>query len=304
MIDPNSLSLVELWSHLSSDGLARRLLELARDEDLGNAGDVTASAMGESNERVEAAVRARSAGVVAGAACLPMLVDVFDGAVEISEQRKDGESVDAGDTVALLTGRLADIVTIERTLLNLLGRMCGVATLTRRYVDAVEGTRARILDTRKTTPGLRAFEKYAVRCGGGANHRLGLYDAMLVKDNHLASIPLERLTVEIATASRRARERHDLAFVEVEVDSIPQFERLLDVPAGLVDIVLLDNMDPETLRAAVGMRDAAGSSLLLEASGGVRLESVRAIAETGVDRISVGALTHSAVSLDLGLDID
>lgn len=304
MIDPNSLALDALWEHLARDGRARRLLELARDEDLSDAGDVTADAMGASTERVVASVRSRAQGVASGLVCLPLVRDVFGTSVEITLDRKDGDGFSSGDTLATIRGQLAEVVTIERTLLNLLGRMCGVATLTRRYVDAVAGARARIVDTRKTTPGLRAFEKYAVRCGGGASHRLGLYDAVLIKDNHIATIPLRDLTSELARAATKARREHDLLFVEVEVDSLEQFERVLAVDSGLIDVALLDNMTPDTMREAVRRRDASGSRLLLEASGGVRLETVRAIADTGVDRISVGALTHSAVCLDLGLDID
>lgn len=304
MIDPNSMDLDDLWAYLSRDGRARRLLELARDEDLDGVGDITAEAMGGSAGSVAASVRARSAGVAAGLACLPMLADVFGNAVDIAAHGKDGAPFDAGETIASVRGSLGDVVVIERTLLNLLGRMCGVASVTRRYVDAISGTRASILDTRKTTPGLRAFEKFAVRCGGGRSHRLGLYDGMLVKDNHLAAIPLDELAECLAAGARRGRAQRDPLFVEVEVDSLAQFERVLDVPAGLIDIALLDNMTPETMRTAVRLRDESGSGLLLEASGGVRLETVRVIAETGVDRISVGALTHAAASLDLGLDID
>jgi nicotinate-nucleotide pyrophosphorylase (carboxylating) len=304
MIDPNTLGLDALWEHLARDGRARRLLELAREEDLANVGDVTADAMGAANDGVIAYVRARAPGVAAGLVCLSLLRDVFGNSVDITLNRNDGDPFASGDTLATIRGRLSDVVTIERTLLNLVGRMCGVATLTRRYVDAIAGSKARIVDTRKTTPGLRAFEKYAVRCGGGRSHRLGLYDAMLVKDNHIASIPLGRLTEELTNAARRAKERHDLMFVEVEVDSLAQFERVLAVASGLIDIALLDNMSPDTMREAARLRNESGSRLLLEASGGVRLETVRAIAETGVDRISVGALTHSAASLDLGLDID
>lgn len=304
MIDPNTLGLDALWEHLARDGRARRLLELAREEDLSDAGDVTADAMGASEQGVVACVRARSPGVAAGLACLPLLREVFGISVDIAANRHDGDLFSSGDTVATLRGRLSDVVTIERTLLNLLGRMCGVATLTRRYVDAIAGTDARILDTRKTTPGLRAFEKYAVRCGGGASHRLGLHDAVLIKDNHIATIPPGSLTGELERAATRARREHDLLFVEVEVDSLEQLSCVLAVPAGLIGIALLDNMSPDTMREAARLRDGSGSRMLLEASGGVRLETVRAIAETGVDRISVGALTHSAASLDLGLDID
>jgi nicotinate-nucleotide pyrophosphorylase (carboxylating) len=189
-------------------------------------------------------------------------------------------------------------------MLNLLGKMCGVASMTARFVEQVRGTRAAILDTRKTTPGLRAFEKYAVRCGGGRSHRLGLSDAVLIKDNHLAHLDTGSLRNVITAAAREAKERHDALFVEVEVDTMDQFAELLRVPDGLVDIALLDNMSLDQLRRGVKLRDAESPGLLLEASGGVGLDTVRGIAETGVDRISVGGLTRSAVSIDLGLDIN
>ena len=240
---------------------------------------------------------------VSGLASTPLLARVFGTSIRAEATRRDGERISPGETLAVLEGDLAQIVTLERTLLNLIGRMSGVATLTRKYVDAVAGTRATILDTRKTTPGLRLLEKYAVRCGGGSSHRLGLYDAVLVKDNHIAGIPLDSLPGELARASRAIRAERPILFFEVEVDTLEQFERVLRVERGLIDIVLLDNLGPDALRDAVRMRDRAGSAILLEASGGVRLETVRALAESGVDRISAGALTHSAVSADIGLDI-
>lgn len=304
MIDPNSLDLPSLWTHLSSGGLVRRLLELARDEDLGDRGDVTARAMGSASRRTRASLRAREPGVAAGLAVIPTLLDVFGAPIEGSPGVRDGQRFEKGDTLATLTGDLAQVVAVERTLLNLVGRLCGVATLTRRYVDAVAGTKAAILDTRKTTPGLRVLEKYAVRCGGGHSHRLGLHDGVLVKDNHIAGVPLDELTSTLTRAAEAAKGAGDLLFFEVEVDSLDQFSRVLAVPPGLIDIALLDNMASATMREAARLRDATNPALLLEASGGVRLDTVRAIAETGVDRISVGALTHGATSLDLGLDID
>lgn len=304
MTDPNTLDLAGFWEWLSRDGRARRLLELAREEDLDNSGDLTARVMGSSSRTATAMVRARAEGVAAGLASVPMLLEVFGGGLGVEVMTSDGQRFRAGDTLAVLTGDLASIVTVERTLLNLLGRMCGVATLTRRYVDEVAGTRARILDTRKTTPGLRAFEKYAVRCGGGTSHRLGLFDAVLIKDNHIAGLGGAELAARLTEAARAAKSDGRARFIEVEVDTPEQFTQVLAVERGLIDIALLDNMDTQALRDAVRRRDDAGSPLLLEASGGVRLDTVRAIAATGVDRISVGALTHSAVTVDLGLDID
>jgi len=217
---------------------------------------------------------------------------------------RDGQSVAAGECVAEIEAPIRDLLMSERILLNLIGRLSGIATLTRQYVDAVQGTGARIYDTRKTTPGWRRLEKYAVRCGGGRNHRTGLFDAVLIKDNHLALAGCSP-----GDAVQQARQflhemmldgpRAGQMIVEVEVDRLEQLDDVL--PHG-PDIVLLDNMSPDQLREAVSRRGAADAAVELEASGGVNLQTIRAIAETGVDRISVGALTHSAVNLDVGLD--
>ncbi|NUQ64248.1 MAG: carboxylating nicotinate-nucleotide diphosphorylase, partial [Pirellulales bacterium] len=224
---------------------------------------------------------------------------------------EDGQAVAAGAAVARIEGPARALLTAERLVLNLLGRMSGIATLTREYVNAVSGTKARIYDTRKTTPGWRRLEKYAVRCGGGRNHRTGLFDAVLIKDNHLAlgvdpalGIPVRFTPAEAVVRARRflaesAAMSQGTPIVEVEVDTLEQLDEVLQ--AG-PDIVLLDNMSPAMLAEAVLRRDRAGSAAELEASGGVNLVTVRQIALSGVDRISVGALTHSAVSLDVGLD--
>ena len=217
---------------------------------------------------------------------------------------EDGDVVTAGQCLAELRGDVRDLLTAERLLLNFIGRLSGIASLTRTYVDAVQGTTARIYDTRKTTPGWRRLEKYAVRCGGGQNHRTGLFDAVLIKDNHLALAG-----VLPGEAVRRARQflkdtlpadlHAESMIVEIEVDTLEQLDDAL--PAS-PDIVLLDNMSLDQLCEAVAKRNTVNPSVQLEASGGVTLKTVRGIAETGVDRISVGALTHSAVSLDVGLD--
>jgi nicotinate-nucleotide pyrophosphorylase (carboxylating) len=224
---------------------------------------------------------------------------------------QDGDSVTAATAIATIRGSARDLLTSERTLLNLIGRMSGVATLTRRYVEAITGTKARIYDTRKTTPGWRRLEKYAVHCGGGRNHRLGLFDAVLIKDNHLALGRQAGIDHGFTPAQAVQRAKQFISetlaaetgtsemIVEVEVDSLDQLRAVL---AASPDIVLLDNMTPAMLREAVALRDAAGSSAELEASGGVTLQTVREIAQSGVERISVGALTHSAVALDIGLD--
>ncbi len=219
-----------------------------------------------------------------------------------SPQIADGSPVEKGTCAGIIEGPARGLLAAERILLNLLGRLSGIATLTRQYVAAVAGTKARIYDTRKTTPGWRRLEKYAVRCGGGSNHRSGLFDAVLIKDNHLAlgaRSAVGQPRYSPAEAVARARQLNNAMIVEIEVDTLAQLDNVL--PAS-PDIVLLDNMSPAELAAAVARRNACNPAVELEASGGVNLESVRKIAEAGVDRISVGALTHSAVALDFGLD--
>jgi nicotinate-nucleotide pyrophosphorylase (carboxylating) len=261
-------------------------------EDVGT-GDVTTLALVDGSLVASGDLLAKASGVIAG---LPVAEAVFRSiapAVGFEVLVADGSRVDAGDApvrVASVSGPAGSLLTAERTALNLLGRLSGIATLTRRYVDAVAGTGAVILDTRKTTPGLRALEKYAVRCGGGSNHRFGLYDAILIKDNHLAAAGGVGPAVRLARAARS-----DLA-VEVEADTLDQVREALDAGA---DRILLDNMSIANLRAAVAL---VAGRVPLEASGGVSLATVRAIAETGVDCISVGALTHSAVALDVSLE--
>lgn len=313
--DPALLTLPEFFAHLTADGRVRRLLELARDEDLGPAaptgvGDVTSRATVGEHEQVTASLVARSGGAMAGLTCVPMLIDVFGatGRVRWNSSCNDADVLAAVTTAGQLVGPARDVLAIERTLLNLVGRLSGIATRTAKFVNLVRGTRARVLDTRKTTPGLRALEKYAVRCGGGHSHRLGLYDAMLIKDNHLAHVPLGEVAQVVTKAAARGRElaaEHGqiLAFVECEVDRLDQLGAILSAGGCGVDIVLLDNMPPAQMREAVAMRDRAGLRLELEASGGVNEQTIRGIAETGVDRISVGGLTHQAVSLDVALDV-
>jgi nicotinate-nucleotide pyrophosphorylase (carboxylating) len=260
-------------------------------EDLGLVGDVTTNATVPADAQSTALLRARAPGFVSGLALARAAFHALDPALAFTVTKPDGSIVANGDTIAEISGSARAILSAERVALNFMGRMSGIATLTARYVAAVAGTRAAIVDTRKTTPGLRAFEKYAVRCGGGRNHRIGLFDAILIKDNHIiAASGLEK-----AIKAARDHAGHILK-IEVEVDTLEQLERVLQ---HTVDAVLLDNMSPETLKKAVTM--VAGRSLT-EASGGVNLDSVRDIAETGVDLISVGALTHSAPVLDLGLD--
>jgi nicotinate-nucleotide pyrophosphorylase (carboxylating) len=269
------------------------LLRRALEEDLGTAGDRTTDAIVQASARTRGSLVARDAGQVAG---LPPALAVFrllDAEISAGVKRRDGEAVTAGGVIATIEGSARALLTGERTALNLLGRLCGIATATRRIVDAVAPYRTRVLSTRKTTPGLRALEKYAVRAGGGADHRYGLHDAVLIKDNHVA------VAGGIPEAVQRVRERiGPFVPVEVEVDSLDQLQEALT--AG-VQAVLLDNMTPATLRDAVAM--AAGRALT-EASGRITAERAAEIAATGVDCISVGWLTHSAPALDIALDID
>lgn len=278
------------------DVMIEPVVRLALAEDLGRAGDVTAAACIPAEARMTAAFTARKPGVLAGIDAVRLAVTAMDAAARVDLRHRDGEAFEAGTVLAVVEANARAFLSAERTALNLLGRLSGVATLTRAYVEAVAGTGARIADTRKTTPGLRALEKHAVACGGGLNHRFGLDDAILIKDNHVA------VCGGVGQAVRRARAfAPHLMKVEVEVDGLDQLDQVLALlPEGAgPDVVMLDNFSLADLREAV--RRVAGR-LTLEASGGVDLNTVRAIAETGVDVISVGALTHSAPNLDIGLD--
>jgi len=286
-------------SPILPDILIRPIVRMALAEDLGRAGDVTAAACIPQGARMRARFTARKAGVLAGIDCVRIALEEMDTGASIALNARDGDAFEAGAVLAEAEADARAFLSAERTALNLLGRLCGVATLTRAYVDAVAGTGARIADTRKTTPGLRALEKHAVRCGGGVNHRFGLDDAVLIKDNHVAVCG----GVEPAVRAARAHVGH-LMKVELEVDGLDQFrEALALVQTGKgPDVIMLDNFTLADLSEAVRLRNAGGLPTTLEASGGVNLQTVRAIAETGVDIISVGALTHSAPVLDIGLD--
>ncbi|MEO1717200.1 MAG: carboxylating nicotinate-nucleotide diphosphorylase [Planctomycetota bacterium] len=300
--DPNTLSLPELYDHLAETGLVRGLLELARDEDLGpDLRDITAELVEDAAETT-ATVRSRKSAVLAGLACVPDLLDVFDANVEAAMLAADGQHLSPDVDILTLSGPLADIVRVERTLLNLIGRLSGIATRVRAFADRIPDT-CTLLDTRKTTPGLRVLEKYAVRCGGGQLHRLGLHDAVLVKDNHIAHMSAEELTAfaERAALQGRAAGAH---FIEIEVDTLDQLRAVLAADPDAVDFVLLDNMPNDDLRLSVKLRNEARSPIQLEASGGISLDTIADIAATGVDRISVGSLTHQARSIDFGLDIE
>ena len=274
------------------DILIEPIVRAALAEDLGRAGDVTSLATIDADARFAAVFAARKDGRIAGLDCARIAVQALDPNASFEIITPDGSDAAPGAVLARVKGNARALLSAERVALNLVQRLSGVATLTRAYVRAVEGTGAAITDTRKTTPGLRALEKYAVRCGGGVNHRFGLDDAILIKDNHVAACG------SVGEAVRRARAfAGHLMKVEVEVDGLDQ---LAEAVAGGPDVIMLDNFSLDDLRTAVHL--VAGRAVL-EASGGVTLETVRAIAETGVNVISVGALTHSAPALDIGLDV-
>ena len=280
---------------LSADEI-RRAVVFALAEDIGS-GDVTTLAAVPETAQASAVVRAREPLVVAGLALAEAAFRELSTSVYVTRPIEDGDRVTEGKPLLQVAGPARALLSAERVALNFLQRLCGIATITAQFVEAIKGTRAQILDTRKTTPGWRRLEKYAVTCGGGRNHRIGLFDMVLIKDNHLAALRNEPPNA-IAAAVQRARAKYPGLKVEVEADTLEQVEQA--VAAG-AEIVLLDNMNLVQLRRAVqSCKDRA----LTEASGGVTLAGVRAIAETGVDFISVGALTHSARAVDIGLDFE
>jgi nicotinate-nucleotide pyrophosphorylase (carboxylating) len=301
------------WSaELEED--VRRLVRLGVYEELDRGQDWTTVSLVPEEATAAANIVVRKAGTIAGVKAIAVVLDEMDIAAEVRLAIEDGAALQAGALIGTLSGAARDLLTSERLVLNLLGRLSGIATMTRSFIDAIKGKKARIYDTRKTTPGWRRLEKYAVRCGGGHNHRTGLYDAILIKDNHLAIgreaasgafSPAEAvlkakafLAQQMATDTPRGAPSPEM-IIEIEVDSLDQLRAVLP---HRPDIVLLDNMTPEQLCEAVDIRDAGSYPSELEASGGVNLQTVRAIAETGVERISCGALTHSAAVLDIGLD--
>ena len=278
------------------DLMIEPVVRMALAEDLGRAGDMTAQACIPEGARMKAAFAARKPGVLAGIDAVRLTVLALDPKATVDVRLSDGAAFEAGAVLAVVEADARAFLSAERTALNLLGRLSGVATLTRAYVEAVAGTKTRIADTRKTTPGLRALEKHAVACGGGINHRFGLDDAILIKDNHVA------VCGGAGEAVRRARAfAPHLMKVEVEVDGLDQLDAVLALidEGAAPDVVMLDNFSLADLRTAVAR---VAGRITLEASGGVDLTTVRGIAETGVDVISVGALTHSAPVLDIGLD--
>ena len=274
------------------DAVVRRAL----DED-SPWGDLTSEVMIPAGARATAALVAREPGVLSGAVVFASAMRAVDAGTDVTARLRDGDTFEAGATIATVEGSARSVLRAERVALNLLQRMSGIATQTRRYADAVAGTGARVVDTRKTTPGLRALERYAVRCGGGSNHRFSLSDAVLAKDNHLAVLTAGGRDLTQALREARARLPHTV-HLEVEVDRIDQIEPVL---AAGVDTIMLDNFTLDELRE--GVRLVAGRALV-EASGNVSLDTIGDIARTGVDVISVGALTHSVRAIDFGLDVE
>ena len=290
LFDPSLLRSDAFISPLEIEAAVTRALE----EDLGRAGDITSIATVPADTRGRAMVVARRPGVVSG---LPLVEASFrrlSPTIEIAASSRDGAAIAAGAKLMTIEGNARAILSAERTALNFIGHLSGIATATAEFVKCIAHTKARVICTRKTTPGLRALEKYAIRCGGGFNHRFGLDDAMLIKDNHIA------VAGGITAVLKRARESAGhLVKIEIEVDSLSQLEEVL--ATGRADVVLIDNFDPPTMRRAVEM---VAGRLVIEASGGITLASAAAIAETGVDYLSSGSLTHSVQNLDIGLDIE
>ncbi len=278
------------------DAVTNQLIDLALQEDIGT-GDVTSKYFVPEDKQTESSIYAKADGVVAGLDVAKEVFSRIDASLNVVVLKQDGDPIAYGDHVLEISGSARSILTAERTALNFLQRLSGIASQTAEYVRMVEGTVARVLDTRKTTPGWRAIEKAAVVAGGGSNHRMGLYDRAMVKDNHLVA---ENKLEALQDAIDRLKQDQPDVEVELEADTLDQVKGFLSLDG--VDHLLLDNMSNEQMKLAVAMRDAADRKPLLEASGGVNLETMAGIARTGVDFISVGALTHSAVALDLSLE--
>ncbi len=280
----------------------RPLIRMAMEEDLGH-GDITTGLLFRDDAWARATIVSREEIVVSGLPVVEEILRQYDEKLKMTAHFRDGQSAHVGSKLASIEGPLCSMLSVERVMLNFLQRLSGIATTTSRYVRAVQGTKAKIYDTRKTLPGWRLLEKYAVRCGGGHNHRLGLYDGILIKDNHLVEMG-KNFPAKLRRVIEKAKDIRGLGFVAVEVDHVDhQLNRVLKIPG--IDIVLLDNMGQWQLKHAVEMRDemcGKDGKPLLEASGNINLNNVAEIAQCGVDRIAVGAITHSATAADIGLD--
>ncbi|GBD35985.1 putative nicotinate-nucleotide pyrophosphorylase [carboxylating] [bacterium HR36] len=285
------------WTEVEEHA-ARRLVELALEEDLGQPGDITSEALIAGDWQGTAWFVARQPGILCGQKVAERVLRCLESQAVFQWACSDGSLVTAGFVCGQVRAPLKKLLSAERTMLNFLQRLSGIATLTKHFVERLQGLRCVLLDTRKTAPGWRILEKYAVRCGGGHNHRRGLYDGILIKDNHLAA--LRERGVDLAEAIRQLRQRFGSRYpIEVEADTLDLVAQALRAGA---DIILLDNMPLEVMKEAVTLRDQLAPHVSLEASGGITLQNVRAVAETGVDRISVGAVTHSAPALDIALE--
>lgn len=280
----------------------RPLIQMAIDEDLGR-GDVTTELLFRDSTTARSTIVSREEIVVCGIPVIEEILRLYDERLTLAAHVKDGQSAHVGNKLASIEGPLRSMLSAERVMLNFLQRLSGIATTTSKYVRAVHGTKARIYDTRKTLPGWRLLEKYAVRCGGGYNHRLGLYDGILIKDNHLAGLG-KNFPIKLRRVIADAQKLKGIKFIAVEVDHVDhQLNHVLKIPG--IDIVLLDNMGQWQLKHAVEMRDemcGKNSKPLLEASGNITLDNVSATAHCGIDRIAIGAITHSATAVDIGLD--
>ncbi len=286
--------------NLECQSAARLLVKISLAEDLRDGGDLTSLSTIPADLKATVNIVSRQSGIVCGLTVLPLVFAELSAPVSIACHLNDGDAVMQSTLIASLTGRVQNLLTGERTVLNFMTLLSGIASSTALFVAEVQHTKALILDTRKTFPGYRLLQKYAVRCGGGTNHRMGLYDGILIKDNHLAARGDSTCAAAVADARQYANAHHTNPRIEIEVDSL---EQLHDALHEAPEIVLLDNMSPELLKQAVAIRDTSTSSAtLLEASGGVSISTVRAIAESGVDRISIGSLTHSSPALDIGFD--
>lgn len=306
--------MLEPGQDFSTQGIDERLCDdltelvrLAIREDLDRSFDLTTIAVVPQELQAEAAIVSRAAGIAAGIDLIPTMLIAMDDKLHVESNVQDGESYEAQQCLATLSGAARDLLTCERTILNFLGRLCGIATWTNQHVAEIQDSKANLYDTRKTTPGWRRLEKYATRCGGAKNHRSGLYEAVMIKDNHLAChasasgkqmSPSEAVRY-VQEYLKNAEGVDSSSIVEIEVDTL---EQLRDALTASPDIVLLDNMNCATMVEAVAIRDSANPAVQLEASGGITLDTLRDKAATGVDRISLGALTHSATNIDLGLD--